>query len=95
MKNALSILLLVVGLSASAQNQILPTHKLVLETTVLMSTVEEFEIITKIIANSPTIRRMKDGNTDLVMFHTPMKDSVVVRFTSHTSDEVYRLYVAR
>jgi hypothetical protein len=95
MKNTLSILLLVAGLSASAQSEILPTHKLVLETTVLQSTIEEFEMITKIIANSPTIRHMRDGNMDLVMFHTPMKDSVVVRFTSNTSDEIYRLYVAR
>lgn len=95
MKNALTILLLVAGLSASAQNEILPTHKLVLETTVLQSTIDEFEMISKIISNSPTIRREWNGSTELVMFHNTTKDSVVVRFVSNTSDEIYRLYVAR
>jgi hypothetical protein len=95
MRNTLSILLLVAGLSASAQSEILPTHKLVLETTVLQSTVDEFEMISNIIAKSPTQERVQFGDLDLVLFYTPMKDSVVVRYVSQTSDEIYKLYVTR
>lgn len=65
----------------------------ILETTVLTSTIEEFNIINSFMIRSEFQEEMIAGNVGVVLFFNEARDTVLVREVSLGADETYRLFV--
>ena len=62
-------------------------------TTVLNSTLEEFNLIGDLITGSNHTERIRMGNREIVMFFNPTRDTTLVREVNLGSDETYKVFV--
>jgi len=67
--------------------------KCILITTVLNSTIEEFNLIGDLITGANHTERIKVGNREIVMFFNPTRDTTLVREINLGSDETYKVFV--
>jgi hypothetical protein len=67
--------------------------KCILITTVLNSTLEEFNLIGDLIAGANRTERIRMGNREIVMFFNPTRDTTLIREVNLGSDETYKVFV--
>ena len=76
------------GVTSSAR-----VGKCILITTVLNSTMEEFNLIGDLITGATHTERIKLGNREIVMFFNATRDTTLIREVNLGSDETYKVFV--
>mgnify|MGYP003121430125 CR=1 FL=1 len=78
---------------AAAMTLSLNTDTCILETTVLTSTIEEFNMINNFMVKAEYTEDMLYTNSGIVLFFNEARDTVLVREVSNGCDETYRLLI--
>jgi len=76
------------GVTSSAR-----VGKCILITSVLNSTIEEFNLIGDLIVGATHTERIKMGNREIVMFFNATRDTTLIREVNLGTDETYKVFV--
>lgn len=76
------------GVTSSAR-----VGKCILITSILNSTIEEFNLIGDLIVGATHTERIKMGNREIVMFFNATRDTTLIREVNLGTDETYKVFV--